>query len=74
MQIALQTSTSTQFPACGWMFLSAAEVRVGGCLERVGGCLQPDSWACERVHGLNCVGGSHAECVRLESPAGANKV
>ena len=25
------------------MFLSAAEVRVGGCLERVGGCLQPDS-------------------------------
>ena len=24
------------------MFLSAAEVRVGGCLERVGGCLQPD--------------------------------
>ena len=25
------------------MFLSAAEVRVGGCLERVGGCLQLDS-------------------------------
>ncbi|CAL8348688.1 unnamed protein product [Boreogadus saida] len=24
------------------MFLSAAEVRVGGCLERVGGCLQLD--------------------------------
>ena len=27
------------------MFLSAAEVPVGGCPERVGGCLQLDSLA-----------------------------
>ncbi|CAL8280682.1 unnamed protein product [Boreogadus saida] len=31
------------------MFLSAAEVRVGGCLERVGGCLQLDSLAQHRL-------------------------